>query len=133
MDLTLEPPRPHYKVVTLTLLGHNEPYVELGPVLAATYDRREFEVLYPFRAVTKPIEWSLHKNYGSLESPDVALWLYLKEKNGIGPDAAIALLSQDFDRLYGGDDRYMGGGAVALDIPPRQQETLELRAREVAA
>jgi hypothetical protein len=129
MDLIIRPPEPRYKIVTLTLPGHSEPLLEVGPVLAATYNQQDFEVIYPFRAVVRPLTWLMHRTYGAMPSPDAAIWRFMKDKQ-----AAVAMLSQDFDRQYG-EDRgfvYPSDGAVSLEIPPRRRETIELLERVVS-
>jgi hypothetical protein len=120
MELILDQPKPRYGVITLTLPGHNTKFLDLGPVLVASYNRQEFEVLYPFRLVVTPLEWTLIETYGVLDSPDAALWRYMKDK-----EAAENVLAQDFDAIY-------SGGAVALEIPRRKvPAVMELITREV--
>lgn len=123
MELMLPPPKARYGIVNMTLPGHAEKYVEIGPVLAASYNRLEFEVLYPFRAVVKPLEWQILEAYGFMDSPDAALWKYMKDKR-----VAELVLSQDFDKLYG-EPRYGGDGAVALEPP----DTLPVEDEELLA
>src|SRR5262245_13157172 len=134
MDLMIPPPKARYGIVTLTLPGHAEPYLEVGPVLAASYNRQQFEILYPFRAVVQPLAWEIVETYGFLNSPDEALWRYMNNK-GLSKEAVFSLLSQSFDKQYG--EREYGGadhvdGPAVIEMPARRLEVLEMRTMEVA-
>lgn len=61
---------PRYGVITMTLPCRcQKNYVEVGPVLAASYDRQVFEVLHPFRAVLRPLDFCILETFGHLDSP----------------------------------------------------------------
>ena len=59
---------PRYGVITVTVPGKGD-YVEVGPVLAASYDRQVFEILHPFRVVLRPLDFTIVETFGHLDSP----------------------------------------------------------------
>lgn len=94
MKLSIRPPKPWYGVIFLTVRGKREPYIDVGPVLAATYDRRQFEVIYPFRAIVTPISWEIVEGYGHLSSFDDAIARHFDARADI---ANLLLLDEDSD------------------------------------
>ena len=122
MEMMMPPPKARYGVVNLTLPGNYDKYLELGPVLVASYDRRIFEILYPLRAVVQPLEWELLETYGILENPDEAIRIFMRQRKRML--AAIEALDDD------GND---GNGAVVLEVPTRKKAEVTPLAQEVAA
>lgn len=117
MDLQLPQPGAHYGVAKLTV-RHGEEWVDIGPSLVATYDSRTFEVLLPIREVLQPYCWERIRYLGQFTDPAQALERFFKYQWGL----LVARLEEND-----------GGGAVALEIPARKPEMLELRELEMGA
>jgi hypothetical protein len=55
----LEPPRPVYVLASFVFVSDGVT-IETGKVVAATYDRKVFEIIAPYTAVIRPITYVVY-------------------------------------------------------------------------
>ncbi len=78
MSLSLRPPALRYLAIHYGVESDGE-YIEDGPVLVATYDEREFQLLWPEELLFRPLFYEIFQSYSQARSPEEALACFTRD------------------------------------------------------